>query len=422
MTSYETIKSLIMKKIILILVIIICLGLIGWKIQKRFSQSKGFDRNRRDVAVAVDISPIKRAAIRDIGVFVGSLLARSRFVVAPKISGRLEKLFVHIGDPVRNGQLVAVLDDDEYRQQVDQAKAELEVARATLEESRITLEIAKRELERTVALREKKIASESELDTSRAQYNNQEAKRRVAMAQLAQKQAALRAAEIRLSYSQIHVSWEDENGARFVGERFVDEGALLAPNTPIVSIVDIGSIIAVIHVIERDYSLITIGKEALVSTDAFPGKTFPGKVARIAPLLKEASRQARVEIEIPNPENLLKPGMFVRAQLAFEEHADTTVVPVAALVDREGKRGLFLVDPQEKKVHFVPVTTGILNGDRAEILSPEISGWVVTLGHHLLEEGSSVILSGDRSWESPETQGTGIKSGKSPEKKTGEAP
>ncbi|MFZ7110500.1 MAG: efflux RND transporter periplasmic adaptor subunit [Desulfatiglandales bacterium] len=411
-----------MKKIIPILVVVACLGLIGWKIQQRFSQPKGLDRDRRDVAVAVDISPIKKASIRDTGVFVGSLLARSRFVVAPKISGRLEKLFVHIGDPVRNGQLIAVLDDDEYRQQVDQARAELEVARATLEESRITHEIAKRELERTAALREKKIASESELDTARAQYNNQEAKRRVAMAQLAQRQAALRAAEIRLSYSKIHVSWEDENGARFVGERFVDEGALLAPNTPIASILDISSITAVIHVIERDYSLISVGKEALVSTDAFPGQTFPGKVIRIAPLLKEASRQARVEIEIPNPEHLLKPGMFVRAQLAFEEHEDTKVVPIAALVEREGQRGLFLVDPQERKAHFVPVTTGIVNGDRAEILSPDVSGWVVTLGHHLLEDGSSVILSGDGPGGPAATGGTRAKPEKSPEKKPGETP
>ena len=385
-----------MKRFIFFLIVILVIGLIGWQIQKKLSAKKGFGRGRRAVPVAVDVAPVKRTSIRNIGLFTGSLMARSRFIVAPKISGRLEKLYPNIGDTVQNGQLLAVLDDDEYRQQVDQVRAELAVARATLDESRMTLEIAKREFERTVALRKKKIASESELDAAKAQYNNQEAKLKVAKAQVAHKQAAMKAAQIRLSYARIRVTWEDENGARVVGERFVDEGAMLAPNTPIVSILDIHSITAVIHVIERDYSLVTIGKEADVSTDAFPGRVFRGRIARVAPLLKETSRQARVEIEIPNSEGLLKPGMFVRVKIAFEEHSDTVVVPVSALIKREDRQGVFVVDPMEKKARFVPVTPGIVNGDLAEILSPPLSGLVVTLGKHLLDDGSPVLLAGEK--------------------------
>ncbi len=396
---------LIMKKVCLILVVIILLGLIGWQIQQRLSAKKGFGKGRRAVPVAVDVVPVKRTSIRHVGLFTGSLVARSRFIVAPKISGRLEKLYANIGDRVQNGQLIAVLDDDEYRQQADQARAELAVARATLEESRMTLKIAKREFERTVALRKKKIASESELDTAKAQYNNQEAKLKVAKAQVAQKQAAMKAAQIRLSYARIQVTWGDENGARVVGERFVDEGAMLAPNTPIVSILDLHSITAVIHVIERDYPLAVIGKEADVSTDAFPGRVFGGRIARVAPLLKETSRQARVEIEVPNLEGLLKPGMFVRVKIAFEERRNTTVVPLSSLVKREGRQGVFLIDTREKKARFVPVTPGIVNRDMAEILSPELSGLVVTLGHHLLEEGSLVLLAEEKSGDSRALKG-----------------
>lgn len=411
-----------MKKIIFFLIVILLLGLIGWQIQKKLSAKKGFGQGRKAVPVAVDVAPVKRAAIRNVGSFTGSLVAKSRFIVAPKISGRLEKLYPNIGDTVQNGQVIAVLDDDEYRQQVDQDRAELEVAKATLEESRITLEIAKREFERTVALRKKKIASESELDAAKAQYNNQEAKVKVAKAQVEQKQAAMKAAQIRLSYARIQVTWEDDNGARVVGERFVDEGAMLAPNTPIVSIMDIHSVTAVIHVIERDYSLVTIGKEAVVSTDAFPGKEFTGKVVRVAPLLKETSRQARVEIEISNPEGLLKPGMFVRVRIAFEEHSDTVVVPVSALVKREDRQGVFVVDPMEKKARFVPVTPGIVNGDVAEILSPPLSGLVVTLGQHLLDDGSPVLLAGERPGGSIGVRGGEKKPEKAVEKKSRATP
>lgn len=384
-----------MRKLLSILVIIILAGLIGWKVlEKTTSKGENSNNHRKAVSVAVETMPVLKTSIKHVGVFTGSLLPKSQFIVAPKIGGRLEKIVLNIGDKVEEGQLVAVLDDDEYLQQVDQARAELEVANATLEESCSTLETANRELERTLALRKKKIASESELDAALAECNNLEAKLKVAKAQLAQKKAALKAAQIRLSYSQIRVSWNDENGARVVGERFVDEGAMLAPNNPILSVLDISSLIGAIHVIERDYPLVCVGQTASVTTDAFPGRDFLGKIIRIAPLLKETSREARVEIEIPNPEGLLKPGMFIRTQIEFEEHANATAVPASALVNREGQEGVFVVDSEQKKARFVAVTVGIRDRELVEILSPALSGLVVTLGHHLLEDGSAVIVAG----------------------------
>jgi len=243
-------------------------------------------------------------------------------------------------------------------------------------------------------LRKKKIISESQIDAAESEFKTQQAKLEVAVAQLSQKKAALKIANIRLSYAQIQVTENNTAGYRVVGERFVDEGAMLAPNTPIVSILDIGKLIAAIHVIERDYPKIQLGMEAIISTDAFPGHTFNGKVIRIAPLLKEKSRQARVEIEIPNAQKLLKPGMFVRVHIQFDEHENVTVVPIAAIVKRNGTQGVFLADLKEQKARFVPVTVGIVNSVQAEVLDPPITGSVVTLGHHLLEDGSLIILPG----------------------------
>jgi RND family efflux transporter MFP subunit len=170
---------------------------------------------------------------------------------------------------------------------------------------------------------------------------------------------------------------------------------MLAPNTPIASVLDIGKLIAAIHVIERDYPKIQLGLEAIISTDAFPERTFNGKVIRIAPFLKEKSREARVEIEIPNAQKLLKPGMFVRVHIQFDEHKNATVVPVAALIKRNGIQGVFLADLKEQKARFIPVTVGIVSGLQAEVLNTTITGSVVTLGHHLLEDGSLIILPGN---------------------------
>ena len=123
-------------------------------------------------------------------------------------------------------------------QQVDQAKAELEVARARIEESRSNLDRARREFERAKALRKKKIASESELDSTEAQFKAQGAMYRVTKAQVTQKEAALKASQVRLAYTRIHATWEGDEESRVVGERFVDEGSMLAPNRSIVSILD----------------------------------------------------------------------------------------------------------------------------------------------------------------------------------------
>ncbi len=382
-----------MKKIILIGILLLGLSFLGWQIYQRVnSDTKAVKRERKNVPVAVEVAPVQQATVQDIGRYSGSLYPHAAFVIAPKIGGRLEKIWVNIGDELQNSQLIAVLDDAEYKQQVSQAGAELEVAQANLLEQENALENAKREHERAVALREKKIASESQLDASLSDLKAQEAKLKVAFARVAQSEAAMRVAKVRLEYTQIHVPSNNRAGYRVVGERFVDEGAMLAANTPIVSIIDIGTLIAAIHVVEQDYAKINIGQEAAISTDAFPDRSFSGKVLRIAPILKEKSREARIEIEIPNPQKILKPGMFVRAQIQFEKHENATVVPTAAIIKRDNLQGVFLVDPEGKTARFVAVTPGIVDSKITEIRTPVLSGSVVVLGQHLLEDGASIII------------------------------
>ncbi len=89
----------------------------------------------------------------------------------------------------------------------------------------------------------------------------------------------------------------------------------------------------------------------------------------------------------------------MRVQIQFNENDNATVVPIAALVKRNGSQGVFVVDPQEQKARFIPVTLGILNGIQAEVLNPVITGAVVILGHHLLEDGNSIILPDKKSAE-----------------------
>ncbi len=382
-----------MKKFSLLLAVLAIVALGGWQVYKRVGGSAvEKSTGRPAVSVAVEVKPIERGVIRDIGVFTGSLEAKSQFVVASKVAGWLKKLVVNIGDEVSRNQVIAIVDDEEFTQQVEQARAELEVAKANAANCASDLDIAKREYERAQALREKTIVSVSELDASEAAFNACQTRYKVSVAQVAQKDAVLKAADVRLSYTKVQAFWEEGDQRRVVGERFVDEGALLQVNEPIVSVLENNPLVAVVHVIERDYPKVKLGQEAVVTTDAYPARSFAGTIVRMAPLLRESSRQARVEVDVPNPEYLLKPGMFVRVQVEFARREDAMLVPLPAFVRRNGKEGVFIVDIGNLKARFVPVTTGIVNGELVEIAGPQISGLVVTMGNHLLEDGSGIVL------------------------------
>jgi RND family efflux transporter MFP subunit len=386
-----------MKKFLSALLILAIIAIAGWQVYKRITATAGtgFGRGRSAVAVAVEVQPILKGEIKDIGIFTGSLFPKSQFVVAPKAAGWLKKLLVNVGDTVQQNQVIAILEDEEYRQQVEQAEAELQVAKANAENCASDLELARREYERAKALREKQIASASELEESEAAFNACQTQLKVSIAQVAQKESVHKATELRLSYTQVRAFWEDSDQTRVVGERFVDEGALLQANQPIVTILENKPLTAVVYVVERDYPKVSVGQRANITTDAYPGKAFTGSIVRIAPLLKESSRQARVEIEIPNSEELLRPGMFIRARIEFVSHEDATLIPLAALVRRDDRQGVFIADRDNLKARFVPVTVGIISGESVEIREPSSfggSGFVVTMGNHLLEDGSDITL------------------------------
>ncbi len=386
-----------MKKIIGIVVLISFVSLFGWQIYQRVQESRVANAGngagaRSRPAVAVEIAEVQQKTIQDIGQFTGSLLPISQFIVTPKVAGRLEQLLVNIGDRVERGQLIAKLDDEAFRQAMDKAKAELEVSKANLAETQSALEITRRDFERAKTLSQSNILSQSNLDTAEAKYNAAVASQKVARATVANRQSGLDTARLNLSYTEINVNWNSGGETRVVGERYADEGAILKANDPILSLLDLSTIICEIHVIERDYFRIRQGQEAIIMTDAFSGTPFTGQVARIAPLLQEQSRQARVEIEIPNPEELLKPGMFVRVRLQFENIENAVVVPMSALTKREEQQGVFVADTGNMTARFVPVTMGVTINGLVQILDPPLSGAVVTLGHHLLEDGAAIVL------------------------------
>lgn len=331
-------------------------------------------------AVAVETGRVELMDLDERATFSGSLTASQSYILAPKVSGQLLRLNVNIGDTVRRGQVVAVLDDILPRQEYEKAKANLDLAASALAEAEKDLEISRQRLTLDHI-------SPSEFDRVNAQYISEQARYRVAV-------ASKNSAETQLSNTQVKADWSGGGDSRVIGERFADAGQLMNPGTALVSVLDISTLVAEIDVIESDYARLQLGQPASISSDSWPGETFAGKIVRIAPLLDEQSRQARVEIEVANPAQKLKPGMYARVFVTYQTRRQAVTVPSSAIYSHKGQEGVFLVDKTSSKVSFVPVQKGIASQGRVEILSPPLQGEVVTLGQDQLDDGSPVILPG----------------------------
>ena len=331
------------RKVITLLVTAGVVLVIGWIAWDRITSSRSFlERQRGAQPVPVEIAKIQTGPITYTRTFSGTLEAQAEFQVAPKVSGRVERLHVDISDTVSKGQVVAELDHDEYVQEKAQVKADLAVAKANLVEAQNGLIIATRELDRVNTLKNRGVKSESQLDVAKTTQLEKEAKLEVAKAQVIRAESALETANIRLGYTKVTAEWSGDDPVRVVAERFVDEGDTVSANTSLMSIVKLDPILGAIFITEKDYSRLIPGQTVILSTDAFPEDRFEGKISRIAPVFKEETRQARIEVTIDNPDHRLKPGMFIRATVVLDHVSEATIIPEQALTQRNDQTGVFV--------------------------------------------------------------------------------
>ena len=188
-----------------------------------------------------------------------------------------------------------------------------------------------------------------------------------------------------------------------VGQIYVDLGDRVTPHTPVALIVDMDRIRVRVEVPERDIPRLQIGQEAGVEVVAHPDEVFIGQVEKISPLVDVISRRAAVEITIPNPGHRLRPGMFARVRIVTAEREDALIVPREAVLPREGKEIVYIVDLPlcldlrqqiyrgEGVAKIREVETGIIVEEKIEIISGiEVGDKVIIAGHLGLKEGARV--------------------------------
>lgn len=359
--------------------------------------------------MTVELAPVTRGDVTEHITLVGNLIGAATVEVVPKVSGRLQAVTVRIGDAVRRGQRLAKLEDREIFEQVKQAQASHEVARASIRQREADLKFAETNLERSRSLYGRQLLPKQTLDDAEAKFQAAAAGVDLARAQYAQARARLEELQITLANTAITSPVDG-----FVGKRYLDAGGFASTNTPVVSVVEIRTVRLVANLVEKDLRRVRTGVPAVTEVDAYPGETFVGRVARVAPVLDPQTRTATMEIEVPNPGFRLKPGMYARVRLTVDRRDAALVIPRNALVHVEGKHGVFLPSTNNT-ARFREVQTGLQDETQVEITGGLGEGdRVITTGAAALRDGDPILLARQRGGATNEVVGArGRPSGRS---------
>ncbi|HWP83763.1 MAG TPA: efflux RND transporter periplasmic adaptor subunit [Terriglobia bacterium] len=342
--------------------------------------------NFGDRPAQVEVGIAVEMPVREQLSLVGSLKPKQQVEVVPKITGRIQRLLVDVGDLVKEGQLLAELEGEELEQQVLRAEATLAVANATLSQRQAELANARADQARGAQLLSEGLVSVQSQDSLETRVRVVESQLTLAQAQVRQAQADL--AELRIRQQQTRVV---SPLSGFIGRRYVDPGALVNANSPIVSVLNLDSLITEVKVPEEHVGNLQVGNRTLVSIDALGGQTFQGRVSRIAPLLDAATRSGLVQVEIANPGGRLKAEMSARILMEMGTEHRAVVVPRDAVVMRGQQTGVNVLEGD--RVRFQLIETGISTPQGVEVIAGLKPGTtIVTRGSQGLQDGARVLV------------------------------
>jgi len=338
----------------------------------------------------------------------GTLAADEQAELATKVAGRLERVYVDIGSPVRRGQVVARLVPTDFQLRVQQAESALAQARsqlglpsngpdqmvppeqtAVVRQAAATLKQAQLTRDRMNKLFADQLIPRSDLDAAEAalgvadgRYQEAVETARTRQGLLAQRQSELGIARQQLADSVLTAPFD---GA--IRDRLGNAGAYVAAGTPIAVLVRVHPLRLKLAVPEREAAGVKVGQPVELTVEGDPAR-HTGRIARISPAISEENRTLLVEAEIPNPSGSLRPGSFARAEIVVQASDPAVLVPASAIVSFAGIDKVIGVEggkAVEKRVK-----TGRRSGERVEIVDGVKAGEAVVLQPGNIVGGESV--------------------------------
>ncbi|WP_414471958.1 efflux RND transporter periplasmic adaptor subunit [Microvirga sp. M2] len=335
------------------------------------SGGRGGNRGGPSGPAAVEVDTVKTGRIVETREAVGTVRAYESITVTAKVAGVIDQIGFEEGQKVKAGDVLVQLDAAERRADIDQTIAESN--RAVAQRNEVAIK-----LERAQALNRTGAGTTAQVEDLTAQLKSLEGA-------IASAQAQRKGAEARLQDLTIRAPF---NGR--VGTRSVSLGAYVAPGTRITSLDDLSRVRLDFAVPENLLGRLEPGQTVTALSAAYKSRTFKGKVATIDPRVDQATRTARLTAEFDNPDEALKPGMFLAVRLEVSSNDEAVVVPEEAIVS-EGLRHV-VYPVKDNKVERRVITLGQRQGGKAEVVEGLKAGeTIVILGVQRVRPGAEVI-------------------------------
>jgi multidrug efflux system membrane fusion protein len=356
--------------IIVGLLLALVVGGFVWFNYFRGEMIKQFFANNRPPPSTVSIAEAKSEVVPNLLTAVGDLAAVHQVNVTSDVSGRITDIMFTAGSSVKAGSPLVQLFDGPDQGDLASFKAQATVAQLSLD--------------RAKQLASRQFGPQATVDQAQAAYD--------------QANAGIAKTEAIISQKLVRAPFDGE-----LGVRHVEVGQFLTAGTQIVTLTDLSTLYANFTVTEKDSGQLKVGQTVRVAVDAYPGRTFEGRINAIEPQIATETRNIRVQATLDNPDRILKPGMFATTTVVLPDKPPVVTVPETAVDYTLYGDSVFLITEKKEEDGKTSLTavrtfvrTGNRVGGRAEILSGLKTGdRVVAVGQLKLQSGAAVAISTD---------------------------
>jgi membrane fusion protein (multidrug efflux system) len=278
--------------------------------------------------------------------------------VIAKVDGEVRELLIEEGDDVSKGQVLARLDGDRLRLELNESEAKLRKLQ--------------RDYERNIDLQAKGLISDGDFEKIKYEMEALE--------------AAFNLASLELDYTQIRAPIDG-----VIAERLVKLGNTISVGEALFKVTSLTPLVAYLHVPEREYRHIDPGQPVGIDIDALPGEPIAATVSRVSPVVDPQTGTFKITVEIVDMKRRIKPGMFGRIGVIYDVHEGALQIPRSAIIEDQGTASVFVVE--EDRAVRKTIKTGYSNRGMVEVTSGLQDGeQVVTVGQASLKQDSRVSI------------------------------
>lgn len=316
------------------------------------------DGNDTTIVIPVEVMDVSRGTISAYYSNTATLEAVEEANIVSKVRGIIQEINVEEGDDVRAGQVIAKIEDDQYRIEAERAKA--------------TLDRMYNDFQRNKELFDKQLISAEVYENSRFEYEAQK--------------SAYELAQLNYQHTSIK---SPISGV--ISERMVKKGNMIGIDQQVFRVTDFDPIQAILYVPEHERSKIRKGQRAELLADAIPGQLFTGRVERISPTIDPTTGTFKVTVYMDQNQENLRPGMFGRVKIVYDTRENTKMIPKAAIISEDETQSVFVI--KDSLAFRKNIRTGYINGTNIEVIDGLEDGeMVVTTGQGSLTDSTKVNI------------------------------